>query len=650
MEKLLKVSLSENSKNSEKEFPFGTTLHSILKAISKNGKAPLAMGWTPTEDIFSARLNGKNLDLSSELKEEGTLEFLNFADEEAKAVFRHSASHIMAQALRRFFPKALYSIGPPIQDGFYYDFDLDRTLTPEDLEKIEKEMQNIVEENHPFYREEMPIEKAIQFFSDRGDSYKVEILQELKEQGKDSVSIYTQGDFIDLCRGPHIPSTRYLKAFKLLHISGAYWRGDSRNKMLQRIYGTAFSKEEDLSTHLYRIEEAKRRDHRKLGTELDLFSLQEEGAGFPFWHPKGMQLYRVLEEFIRAENQKRNYQEVKTPIVLNRSLWEKSGHYANFKENMFLTQVDEKEYALKPMNCPGHGVFFRSQLRSYRDLPMKVSEFGLVHRHELSGVLHGLFRARSFTQDDAHIYCLSEQLTDQILELLDYVHEVYKKVGFERYQIMLGTRPEKKYIGEIDLWKKATHSLKEALKIRKLDYKILEGEGAFYGPKIDFHIEDSLARLWQCGTIQVDFSLPERLGLFYEGPDDKKHPAILIHRAILGSMERFIGILIEHYGGKFPFWLAPIQIEILPVLPKHRNYAIRTQEILNQKGFRTEINQKEETLGYKIRNTQLKKIPFMLILGDREEENNSIAIRERDTGQKTSLSNSEMISFFQSRL
>ncbi|MDH4127222.1 MAG: threonine--tRNA ligase [Spirochaetota bacterium] len=597
----------------------------------KIDRVALDIGKNLAKDAIGAIVNDVMVDLCTSIMEDSEVKILTFNDSEGKEIFRHSASHIMAQAVKRLFPDAKYAIGPAIKDGFYYDFEVEKPFTPEDLNAIESEMNQIVSEQSHFKRETISVNDAIEYFKKRNDPYKVEIIEGIKELGDENVTIYTQGDFTDLCRGPHIPNTGFLKSFKLLSVAGAYWRGDSNKQMLQRIYGTAFYNEKDLKAYLNRLEEAKKRDHRKIGKDLDLFSFHNEGTGFPFWHPKGMMLYDALLNFIRDENKKRKYDEVKTPIILHESLWHASGHYDNFKENMYFTKIDERDFAVKPMNCPGHCLIYKTRLHSYKELPIKIAEFGLVHRHELSGVLHGLFRVRNFTQDDAHIFCTVEQIKEEIIKLIEYTDYVYKKVGFNKYNIFVATKPDK-YIGNDDVWDKATQALKDALDSLKMDYNIKEGEGAFYGPKIEFNIEDCLERYWQCGTIQVDFSMPERLGLTYEGSDGQKHTPVMIHRAILGSLERFIGILIEHYAGRFPLWLSPIQIKLIPILENHHNYANKIEKFLTEQGFRAETDYQDEKLAYKIRKSQLEKIPFMLILGDNELQNDNLSVRNRDKG------------------
>ncbi len=607
---------------SQRDYESGTTIDKIALSIGKR----LA------KDAIAATVNGNLVDLDFPLTESADIAILTNSSEEALEIIRHSAAHIMAQAVKKLFPEAKYAIGPAIKDGFYYDFDVDNPFHPEDLEKIEQEMAAIINQGLAFQRSEMPIDDAIQYFKDRQDPYKVEILEDIKKlPDNGTISIYQQGDFIDLCRGPHIPTTKYLKAFKILKSAGAYWRGDSKNAMLQRIYGTAFSNDKLLKAHLNRLEEAKKRDHRKIGKELDLFSFHDEGPGFPFWHPKGSVIFDTLVHFMKNENKKRGYSEVKTPVILHESLWHASGHYENFKENMYFTQIDDRGFAVKPMNCPGHCLIYKNNLHSYKELPIKLAEFGLVHRHELSGVLHGLFRVRNFTQDDAHVYCTLEQLKDEITELIDYCLFVYRSAGFSQFNIFIATRPDK-YIGSDDHWDNATKALEGALQDLHIDYKIKEGEGAFYGPKIEFNIKDCLERDWQCGTIQVDFSMPGRLGCTYEGADGQKHTPVMLHRAILGSLERFIGIVIEHYAGKLPLWLAPIQVKLLPIIEKHFDYAKKIEKKLQQHQIRVEVDLHDDKLGYKIRKSQLEKIPYMIILGDNEVDNETLSVRSRDQG------------------
>jgi threonyl-tRNA synthetase len=536
---------------------------------------------------------------------------------------RHSLSHLLAMAVLEKFPRAKLGIGPAIENGFYYDFG-DISLSPEDLPKLEKRMVELIKENIKFEREEISIDKAKKFFDDQ--PFKIELIKELKERPV----IYKSGNFNDLCAGPHIKSTKEInsEAFKLTKIAGAYWRSDEKNQMLTRIYGIAFETKKELDDYLKLLEEAEKRDHRKIGKELDLFSFHEEGAGFPFWHPKGMIIYNELVNFISKENEKRGYGEVKTPPILRKNLWITSGHWEKFKENMYFTEIEGEEFAIKPMNCPGGLLIYKENLHSYRDLPLRYSEFGLVHRHELSGVLHGLFRVRSFTQDDAHVFCVAEQLNNEIVQMVDYALDVYETFGFDKYEIFIATKPEK-YIGNDDVWEKATDALEESLKSKKIKYGIKEGEGAFYGPKIEFNIKDALGRNWQLGTIQVDFSMPSRFDAFYIDKEGKKQNPVMVHRAILGSLERFIGILIEHYTGALPVWLSPVQIKIIPVSEKFNDYGEKVLTGLKKNNIRAEIDNNNETLGKRIRTAELQKIPYILVVGEKEEKSGSVAVRTR---------------------
>ena len=587
------------------------------------------------QEALAARINGRMIDLDTPIREDARLHLLTFKDPEGQDVYRHSSAHIMAQAIERLYPGAKLAIGPAIEDGFYYDIDFPQPIKPEDLTRIEQEMEKIALEDLPFQREEASREEALRIYEKMGNKYKMEIIREFPEG--EIVSLYKQGEFVDLCRGPHIPSTKFLKAFKLTGLAGAYWRGDERREMLTRIYGTSFRDQKELKKHLALIEEAKKRDHRKLGKELDLFSFHPEGPGFPFFHPKGVVLFNELVQFCRQELAKRGYQEVKTPLILNEELWHRSGHWEHYRENMYFTSIDERDYAVKPMNCPGGLLVYKSRLHSYREFPLKVAEFGQVHRHEKSGVLHGLFRVRTFTQDDAHVFCLPEQLKDEIRKLVDLILYFYRIFGFEDVMIELSTRPESG-IGSDEMWEEATTALQETLEDMKIDYKLNPGEGAFYGPKIDFHIRDCLKRTWQCATIQVDFSMPERFDLTFVGADGHEHRPVMIHRAIFGSLERFLGILIEHYGGNFPLWLAPVQVAILPIGADHVAWARDVCCILNQAGIRTELDESDEKIARKIRNSEMQKIPCMLIIGDREKEARSAALRRHqkgDVGQKS---------------
>lgn len=587
------------------------------------------------QEALAARINGRMIDLDTPIREDARLQLLTFKNPEGQDVYRHSSAHIMAQAIERLYPGAKLAIGPAIEDGFYYDIDFPQPIKPEDLTRIEQEMEKIALEDLPFQREEASREEALRIYEKMGNKYKMEIIREFPEG--EIVSLYKQGEFVDLCRGPHIPSTKFLKAFKLTGLAGAYWRGDERREMLTRIYGTSFRDQKELKKHLALIEEAKKRDHRKLGKELDLFSFHPEGPGFPFFHPKGVVLFNELVQFCRQELAKRGYQEVKTPLILNEELWHRSGHWDHYRENMYFTSIDERDYAVKPMNCPGGLLVYKSRLHSYREFPLKVAEFGQVHRHEKSGVLHGLFRVRTFTQDDAHVFCLPEQLKDEIRKLVDLILYFYRIFGFEDVMIELSTRPESG-IGSDEMWEEATTALQETLEDMKIDYKLNPGEGAFYGPKIDFHIRDCLKRTWQCATIQVDFSMPERFDLTFVGADGREHRPVMIHRAIFGSLERFLGILIEHYGGNFPLWLASVQAVVLPIGSVHFDWAREVCGILGQAGIRTELDESDEKIARKIRNAEMQKIPCMLIIGDREKEARSAALRRHqkgDVGQKS---------------
>lgn len=548
--------------------------------------------------------------------------------EDELRVLRHTASHVLAQAVKRLYPETKLAIGPAIDDGFYYDFDREGGFTPEDLEKLEAEMAKIVKENLPVKPFVLPRNEAIAMMQEKGEPYKVELIEDLPED--ETISFYQQGDFVDLCAGPHIMYTKGVKAFKLTSIAGAYWRGSEKNKMLTRIYGTAFGNKADLENYLTMLEEAKKRDHRKLGKELGLFMFTEEGPGFPFFLPKGMTLKNTLIDYWREIHVRENYQEVSTPVILSRKLWETSGHWDHYKDNMYTTVIDEEDYAIKPMNCPGGMIVYKSQPRSYRDLPLRVGELGLVHRHEKSGQLHGLMRVRCFTQDDAHIFMTQEQITEEIKNVTRLINEVYTLFGFE-YFVELSTRPEDS-MGSDEDWEMATNGLRSALEEMGLDYIVNEGDGAFYGPKIDFHLRDSLGRTWQCGTIQLDFQLPQRFEAEYVAEDGSKKRPIMIHRVCFGSIERFIGILIEHFAGKFPVWLAPVQVKVIPVSEKSMEYATGVYEKLRAAGIRTELDHKDEKVGYKIRQAQLEKVPFMLVLGEKEAAEGAITVRSRDKG------------------
>ncbi|MEW6661987.1 MAG: threonine--tRNA ligase [Bacillota bacterium] len=604
-------------------YPKGITPNEIAAGISKR----LA------KETIVAKFNGILIDLDRPLDQDGTLELLTEQDEEALQVLRHSAAHIMAQAVQQLFPGTHLGIGPAIQDGFYYDFDSEHVFTPADLELIEQEMRRIINQDYPFLRKTIMREEAVKYFGSRGEKYKEQLIAELPEDTE--ISLYSQGDFIDLCAGPHIPSTGKLKAYKLLSLAGAYWKGNEANKMLQRIYGTCFFRQNDLNEHLHRLEEAKKRDHRKLGPQLAIYTLEEEGPGFPFFHPKGMVIRNELEFFWREEHKKRGYLEIRTPIILSRKLWERSGHWDHYKENMYFTKIDEEIYAIKPMNCPGAMLVYSSTQHSYRDLPIRMGELGLVHRHEKSGVLHGLMRVRAFTQDDAHIFMLPSQITEEIKAVIDLVDHFYQVFGFE-YRVELSTKPEKA-MGSPEIWEAATSALRRALEEKGMDYRINEGDGAFYGPKIDFHLKDSLGRTWQCGTIQLDFQMPEKFDLTYIGEDSQKHRPVMIHRVVFGSIERFIGILTEHYAGAFPLWLSPIQGKVLTVTDRANDYALKIAEKLREKGIRVETDLRNEKIGYKIREGQLEKVPYLLIVGDKEAENENVSVRQRGIGDIGSM-------------
>ncbi len=587
------------------------------------------------EAIAAVTEDGRLVDIG---EEEKVKNYLSFADEAGREIYWHSTSHIMAQAVKRLFPEAKLAIGPAIEEGFYYDFDIPRPLTDEDLEEIEKEMRKIIQEDLPFRRKEVSKEEAQKIFAERGETYKVEILEEIEES---KVTLYEQGEFLDLCRGPHVPSTGYIKAFKLLSVSGAYWRGREDNPMLQRIYGISFDSEEKLQEFLKRREEAKRRDHRRLGRELDLFSLHEEGPGFPFFHPRGMVVINALLDLWRREHLKRGYQEVKTPMILERALWEQSGHWEHYRDNMYFTKIDDRDFAIKPMNCPGGILIFKSQLHSYRELPLRWAELGLVHRHELSGVLHGLMRVRCFTQDDAHIFMEPHQVKQEIIGVIELADYFYRLFDFT-YEVELSTRPENS-MGSDEMWDLATRSLEEALRELEVDYRVNPGEGAFYGPKIDFHLRDCLGRRWQCGTIQLDFAMPEKFDLYYIGEDGNRHRPVMLHRTVLGSIERFLGILIEQFAGAFPLWLAPVQVVILPIAERHIDYAREIKDVIFSEEIRVEINDENATLGAKIRKAEVEKVPYLAIIGDREMENRTLSIRKRKRGDIGSFTLDELL-------
>jgi len=613
----LKITLPDGS---QKEFSDNTTLSEIAVSIgARLGKESIA-----------AVVDDRLVDLDIVPVNNSQVRFVTFDDPEGKDIFRHSASHVMAQAVKRLFPGTELAIGPSIEDGFYYDFEFPDTITEEDLPRIEEEMNRIVSQKIPYTREELPRDDAIKMFKDLGEAYKVELIEEIDDE---TVSIYRQDDFVDMCRGPHVPDTGYIKSFALLSLAGAYWRGDEKNKMLQRIYGTAYPKKKTLKEHLNRLEEAKKRDHRRLGRELDLFSIVEEaGPGFVIYHPKGALVRTILEDFEKAEHLKRGYDIVVGPQLLKLDLWKKSGHFENYRENMYFTEVEDTQYGIKPMNCLAHMLIYKSRIRSYRDLPIRYFELGTVYRHEKSGVLHGLFRLRGFTQDDAHILCTPDQLNSEIRGVISLVIDVMGVFGFE-YEFEVSTRPEKS-IGTEEDWEKATSALLEALEDENLPYTVNQGDGAFYGPKIDVKLKDAIGRMWQCATIQCDFALPERFDLHFVGKDGARHRPIMLHRVILGSIDRFLGVLIEHYAGAFPVWLSPVQVKVLTITDKSANYAESVAGTLKKQGFRVETDLRNEKIGYKIREARLEKIPYMLIIGEKEAVSGAVSVRHREDGDR----------------
>ncbi|MHB8035667.1 threonine--tRNA ligase [Clostridium botulinum] len=623
----------------------------MIKITLKDGKvmefeegikiSDIAMKISPAlyKKALAAKIDGETVDLMTELHKDSSLEILTFKDEMGKWALRHTGAHILAQAVKRLYPEVKLAIGPAIDTGFYYDFEADFTFTPEMLEKIEAEIKKIIKENHKLERFELPREEAINLMKEKNEDYKVELIEDLPEG--EVISFYKQGDFTDLCAGPHVPSTGKVKSVKLLSLAGAYWRGNENNKMLQRIYGTAFTKKSELDEYLNMLEEAKKRDHRKLGKELDLFSIHEEGPGFPFFHPKGMIIRNILENFWREEHTKAGYQEIRTPLILNEELWHQSGHWDHYKENMYFTNIDDSDYAIKPMNCPGGILVYKNSMHSYRDLPLRLSELGIVHRHELSGALHGLMRVRCFTQDDAHLYMTKEQIKEEIVGIIKLIDKFYKLFGFE-YFVELSTRPEDS-MGSDEDWEIATNGLREALDSIGKEYRVNEGDGAFYGPKIDFHLKDCIGRTWQCGTIQLDFQMPERFDLSYIGADGEKHRPVMVHRTIYGSVERFIGILIEQYAGAFPTWFAPVQVKLMNITDAQYDYLKKVEEALKENNIRVEIDTRNEKIGYKIREAQLQKVPYMLILGDKEVEAGKVAVRSRKDGDLGAISLEEFI-------
>lgn len=607
----------------------GTTVAQIAASISKSLQ----------KQAIAGKVNGHVVDLERPIEEDATVQVLTLKDDEGLEVYRHSTAHLMAQALKRLFPEVKLGIGPVIEDGFYYDVDLPHRLTPEDLPRIEREMQKIVKEDLPIKRKVVTREAAARLYEQVGDHLKLELIRDLPEDAV--ITIYEQGEFFDLCRGPHVPSTGKLKAFKLLNVAGAYWRGDSDNQMLQRIYGTAWPSKAQLDEYLHFLEEAKKRDHRKLGRELKLFTFSDEAPGMPFYLPRGMVVRQALEQFSRDLQERAGYQEVRTPFIMNQRLWEQSGHWDHYRENMYFTEVDQTTFALKPMNCPGHMLIFKDELRSYRDLPLRIAEFGHVHRHELSGALNGMLRVRAFTQDDAHIFVRPDQIESEVKKVLELVDRMYAVFDFP-YTVELSTRPEDS-MGSDALWEQAETALKNVLDDSGTEYRINEGDGAFYGPKIDFHIRDALKRSHQCATVQLDFQMPEKFDLTYVGEDNERHRPVVIHRAIYGSIDRFIGILIEHYGGAFPTWLAPVQARVMTISEDYNAYGKKVVERLKEAGIRAELDHRAEKIGYKIREAQVQKIPYMLIVGAKEQSDGTVAVRKRSAGDLGAVSVEQFI-------
>ncbi len=619
-----------------KEFDSPVSVLDIAKSISEGLARNACCGM----------VNGEVEDLRTIVSEDAEVSICTVEDAEGLRTLRHTASHIMAQAIKRLFPETKLAIGPAIKDGFYYDFDRESTFTAEELAEIEAEMKKIVKEDLSIERFELPRAEAIKLMEEKGEPYKVELIQDLPEDAV--ISFYKQGEFTDLCAGPHLMSTKMVKAFKLTSVAGAYWRGSEKNKMLSRIYGTAFSKASELEAHLAMLEEAKKRDHRKLGKELDLFMMSDFGPGFPFFLPNGMRLRNTLMEYWRDIHYKNDYVEISTPIMLNRTLWETSGHWDHYKENMYTTVIDDEDFAIKPMNCPGSILVYQNEPRSYRDLPLRYAECGLVHRHEKSGELHGLMRVRCFTQDDAHIFITPEQVTEEVAKIAGLINQVYDMFGFE-YHVELSTRPENS-MGSDEDWEAAEAGLKNALESLGLPYVINEGDGAFYGPKIDFHLVDAIGRTWQCGTIQLDFQLPQRFELEYTGADGQKHQPIMIHRVCFGSVERFIGILIEHFAGAFPTWLAPIQVKVLPISDKYADYAKSVADAFSEAGIRTQVDSRSEKIGYKIRDARNKRIPYILVVGEKEAENGTVSVRSRKNDDEGEMGLAETIARIQEEI
>ena len=626
----VKVTLKDGS---VKEFAAGTSYLEIAKSLNqKLGKQALL-----------AVVDGVNKDLSDTIEKDAAVEFVTPDTKEGLHAIRHTASHVMAQAIQHLFPGVKFAIGPAIDTGFYYDIDSDHVFTPEDLTAIEKEMAKIVKQNLPLVRSEVPRKDALTRFAAENEIYKVELINDLPEDAV--ISLYTQGDFTDLCAGPHCPSTGRVKAFKLMSLAGAYWRGNEKNKMLQRIYGTAFPSKEELDEYLHMLEEAEKRDHRKLGKELDIFSMHDEGPGFPFFHPNGMRIRNAILEYWHQVHRKYHYEQVMTPMIMNRDLWIRSGHWDHYRENMYFTKIDDMDYAIKPMNCPGGMMVYNTRPHSYKELPLRYAELGLVHRHELSGALHGLFRVRCFTQDDAHIFMTPEQIQPEITNVIKLFNEVYSTFGL-KYHAELSTRPENS-MGDDASWELATEGLRKALEANHLDYIINEGDGAFYGPKIDFHLQDSIGRTWQCGTIQLDMQLPEKFNCEYTGEDGQKHRPVMIHRVVYGSIERFIGILIEHFAGSFPVWMAPNQVRVMPITDKQQAYAKEVNDKLFELGYRTQLDDRNEKIGKKIREAQVQKVPFMLIIGEKEAESGTVAVRQRHGGDLGAMTLDDFIARMQ---
>lgn len=630
---MIKVTLPDGS---IKEHEKGISLRDVAADIS--------MGLM--RNSTGALVDGQVRGLGESLDEDAQVNFLSFEDKEGKEPFWHTSAHILAHAVQNLYPGTKFAIGPAIDNGFYYDLDTDHTFIPEDLEKIEEEMRKLAKSNLSLEKKLISRKEALDYFKANGQDYKVELIEDLPED--EILSIYTSGDFVDLCKGPHLLETKEIKAIKLTSIAGAYWRGDEKNKMLQRIYGISFPKKKLLDEYLERMEEAEKRDHRKLGKELDLFSLHPEGPGFPFFHPRGMVVRNELEDFWRDLHSKAGYGEIKTPMILNEELWRTSGHWDHYKENMYFTQIDEENYAVKPMNCPGAMLTYNTKMHSYRDLPLRLGEFGYVHRHELSGTLHGLFRVRAFTQDDAHIFMLPDQIKDEIIDVIKLADHIYSTFGF-KYKVELSTRPEDS-MGSDEEWENATQGLRDALEELDMDYTVDEGDGAFYGPKIDFQLEDAIGRTWQCGTIQLDFQLPRQFDLTYISEAGDKEMPVVVHRALYGSIERFMGILIEHYAGKFPVWLAPVQAKILPISDKFNENAYDLAKKMEEAGIRVEVDDRAEKIGFKIREAQMEKVPYSLVMGAKEVEEGTVSLRVRDQGEKGSLSHDDLIAMVKDQI